>query len=338
MNELIKIMADDMKIRPYTGETDGSYEYRVIYSALGLWCLKSALSEKEKKREISKNAQTMLLHRLLEKYLLLCPASKRFLLTSQTADAAVQIRNLYEQTGYLITKDNNYNTLNNSGETVKISDEETLYLGIPNEEYTLNGLGIYCKEAKHEISLNDFLIRDNLSPEEYLLANFNPCDFEARDINLDELEFFNPFYCGRLSEAWRKYRNSDMTIARKNTIGPYYRVMEDNDGNILFAEENSTNELNAMTGAEFRRIYIALKEYYLNPMRVLICPIDNEYSYIRILGQLPNREYYYLLLNSWPKYKFTDRNNFIIRNTLTVQTIKILKNIGFEVRKGEFYG
>lgn len=338
MNELINIMAKDMSISPYFNEPDDSFGYRVIYSALGLWCLKSALSEKDNIQEVSKNVQSALLHKLLEKYILLCPNTKRLLLGSKTSDIAIQIRNLYEQTGYLITLDNNHNKLNNGAETVRVSELGNLYIGLPAGKYTLNGLGIHCNEKKYEISLNDFLIRDNLTPEEYLLVNFNQCDFETYDISLDELEFFNPFYRGKISEAWRKYRNADMTIARKSTFGPYYRVLEDNNGKLLYAEENSVDDIDTMTGAEFRRIYIALKAYYLNPMQALICPIDDEYSYIRILGQLPNREYYYLLLNGWPKNGFTDRNNFIIRNSLTAQVAQILSDIGFEIRDGEFYG
>ena len=54
MNELINIMADDMSIRPYTNEPIESFGYRVIYSALGLWCLKSALSEKEIRKELAR--------------------------------------------------------------------------------------------------------------------------------------------------------------------------------------------------------------------------------------------------------------------------------------------
>lgn len=68
MNELINIMANDMNIRPYTNEPAEYFGYRVIYSALGLWCLKSALSEKENKRGVSKNAQSILLHDLSKKY------------------------------------------------------------------------------------------------------------------------------------------------------------------------------------------------------------------------------------------------------------------------------
>ena len=73
-------------------------------------------------------------------------------------------------------------------------------------------------------------------------------------------------------------------------------------------------------------------------MQILICPIDEQYSYIRILGQLPNREYYYLLMNAWPKNGFLDRNNFIIRNKLMEQMAEVLKAIGFTARNGEFYG
>ena len=53
-------MADDMGICPYANEAAESYGYRVIYSALGLWCLKSALSEKENIKGISKSAQSHL--------------------------------------------------------------------------------------------------------------------------------------------------------------------------------------------------------------------------------------------------------------------------------------
>ena len=98
MNELINIMSDDMNIHPYTNEPAEYFGYRVIYSALGLWCLTSALSEKEGKRGISKNAQSILLHDLSKKYVELCPMAKRFIFASRNIDIAIFIRNIYEQT------------------------------------------------------------------------------------------------------------------------------------------------------------------------------------------------------------------------------------------------
>ena len=316
-------MADDMGICPYANEAAESYGYRVIYSALGLWCLKSALSEKENIKGISKSAQS----HLLQKYIEMCPTSKHFLFGSRTMDVAVFIRNIYEQTGYLLTLDNNFNVLNNTGETVGFSDIDHLYLGIPAVDYSLNGLGIHCSCKSNEIKLKD-----------YMKINYDECDFDERDIDIDKLEFFNPFYCGNVSKAWQKRMTCSRTIARENTIGPYYRVMRIEDGKLLYADENRSDELDALTGAEFRRLYIAIKKHYDNPMQLLICPIDEEYSHIKILGQLPNREYYYLLMNAWPKKGFSDRNNFIIRNKLTAQITAVLGALGFTVRDGEFYG
>lgn len=338
MNELIDIMSDDMNIHPYTNEPAEYFGYRVIYSALGLWCLTSALSEKEGKRGISKNAQSILLHDLSKKYVELCPMAKRFIFASRNIDIAIFIRNIYEQTGYLLTLDNNYNVLNNSGETIKVSETDYLYFGLPATYYIVNGLGIHCRNGRHEVKLNDFLIRDSLTPEEYIKVKYDECDFNERDIDVAELEFFNPFYYGNISNSWHGYMKSNMTMARKSKMGPYYKTIRKEDGTLLFADDSSEDELDALTGAEFRRLYIALRYHYDNPMQLLIRPIDEAYSYIRILGQLPNREYFYLLMNAWPRYGFFDRNHFIIRNELTIQTAEVLGAIGFTARKGEFYG
>ena len=338
MNELIDIMSDDMNIHPYTNAPAEYFGYRVIYSALGLWCLTSALSEKEGKRGISKNAQSILLHDLSKKYVELCPMAKRFIFASRNIDIAIFIRNIYEQTGYLLTLDNNYNVLNNSGETIKVSETDYLYFGLPATYYIVNGLGIHCRNGRHEVKLNDFLIRDSLTPEEYIKVKYDECDFNERDIDVAELEFFNPFYYGNISNSWHGYMKSNMTMARKSKMGPYYKTIRKEDGTLLFADDSSEDELDALTGAEFRRLYIALRYHYDNPMQLLICPIDEAYSYIRILGQLPNREYFYLLMNAWPRYGFFDRNHFIIRNELTIQTAEVLGAIGFTARKGEFYG
>ena len=338
MNELINIMAYDMNICPFTNESADSFGYRVIYSALGLWCLKSALSEKENNKGISKNAQSIMLHDLSKKYIELCPSAKHFVFNSRNTDIAVFIRNVYEQTGYLLTLDNNYNVLNNSGETVRFSETDHLYLGLPTTCYIVNGIGIHCRSGKHEVKLNDFLIRDCLTPEEYLKVNYDECDFDERDIDAEKLEFFNPFYYGNVSSSWHGHMKSNMTMARKSSMGPYYRVIRKEDGTLLYTDDYSGDDLDALTGAEFRRLYVALRQHYDNPMQLLICPIDEEYSYIRILGQLPNREYFYLLMNAWPRYSFSDRNNFIIRNELIAQTAEVLSAIGFTARNGEFYG
>ena len=338
MERLFEVMAEDMGITPYKGESEDSYIYRIVFSALGLWCLTNARTEMQDIKGISKNAQTILLHNLAEEYIKFHPSLRCFFVREKK-DLAVFIRNLYEQSGYLMISDNNYNILNKGAEAVRVSDIEYLYLGLPSGKISVNGLGIHCCYSDREISIQEFLIRDSLTPEEYIAVNYNLCDFETRDIDCLELEFLDTKSLKPVSKSWRREHLSEFTIARKGYLGPYYKVIVKNNGKIFFSDENKNiDSIDSLTGAEFRRLYIALRRYYNHPMEVLVCPIDNEYTHIKINGQMPNREYFYFLLNGWPKGFATDRYNFIMRNELVPQSITILENLGFKSRNGVFYG
>ena len=73
-------------------------------------------------------------------------------------------------------------------------------------------------------------------------------------------------------------------------------------------------------------------------MVALKCPIDDEYTHMKINGQMPNREYFYFLLNGWPKNFITDRYNFIMRNEMVPQSLLILEQLGFKIKNGVYYG
>jgi len=338
MDKLFKTMANDMGITPYFNESETSYLCRVAYSALGLWCLKSARGSSQESDGISKKAQSMLLHNLSENYINIYPSIRSYL-SGYEMDIAVFIRNLYEQTGYFLTSDSNHNVLCAGVGSIYVTETDYLCVGIPNGNYLMNGLGVHNNESGRNISLADFLIRDDLTPEEYLVANYNICDFDERDIDREELEFFDAMSPKPLSKSWQKTITSKYTVARRERFGPYYKVIFANGKEILFSSENGTNDnKDSMIGAEFRRLYIALRRYYDRPMVALKCPIDKEYTQIQIKGQMPNREYYYFLLNGWPQKSVSDRNNYIMRNELVSQSMSILKQLGFEIKNGEYYG
>lgn len=339
MNSLIKKIAYDLNIPPFENESEGSFGSRVIYTALGQWCLFSALGESMGRKGISKNSQSRVVHELAEKYCELCPDASSYLFPSKIKeDISVFIRKFFEQTGYLLTQEDNFNILNQRGETVRCSDTDHLYLGIPREKYNVNGLGIHIAESKTEISLSDFLVRDDLDPERFLAVNFDECDFDLDEIDTEGLEYFNPEYFGNENVSWNRTIKSDMTIARRWFNGPFYKVIRKEDGRCLYKEFETDKDWDDLTGLESYRIYAALKYHSDNPMQVLLCPIDNEYTHLKLLGWLPNREYFYLLLNAWPMNYFRDRRNFIIRNKLTEKTVDVLRKIGFTSRNGVFYG
>jgi hypothetical protein len=112
--------------------------------------------------------------------------------------------------------------------------------------------------------------------------------------------------------------------------------MRTKDASMLFAYEE-VPQSDSFTSYEFRRLYFSLKTHYNNPLKATIFKQDARYSKIKINGHLPHREYYYMLLLSWPVNNAFDKVNFLIKNSLIPEITAILTCIGIEVRKGEIY-
>jgi hypothetical protein len=89
----------------------------------------------------------------------------------------------------------------------------------------------------------------------------------------------------------------------------------------------------SFTSYEYRRLYFAIKSHYKNPISIRVTGLDEKYSKIHIGGYLPNREYYLMLLLSWPERSAFDKVKFIIRNNLLEPALSVLENIGLK-RKG----
>ena len=56
----------------------------------------------------------------------------------------------------------------------------------------MNGLGLYCPSGMNSVDLFDAMLRDTLSVEQYISTKYTPLDFEERDIEVQDLQFFNP--------------------------------------------------------------------------------------------------------------------------------------------------
>lgn len=332
MNELLTAMSADMGIDRFRGETEDSFIYRVCYSALGQWCLRTAQNSSNGNKGTTKNNQTIMLNELMVRYSELFPffADKYVDTSNHLMNFPVHIRRVYEETGYLLTDDNNRNHLANFGRSIPIG-KTALFFGIPNTRYSVNGLGTFTNPTAYKVSAREFLIRDDLTWEEYFQSQFDIIDFYERDINRDELEFFNPLSNNVPSQSWGKQMDTDCSVARKNELGPFYRVMRAADATLLFADEPVEPQSDSFTSYEYRRLYFALKAHYMKPLKATITKQDEEYSKIRVGGHLPNREYYYLLLLSWPVNSAFDKVNFLLRNDFIPKVTAALTNIGIEV-------
>lgn len=333
-NSLLKAMSADMGIIRYKYESNESFAYRLCYSALGQWCLSTAMNSSGNITGTTKHNQTIVLNDLMSRYCELFPqiTSRLIDLSNRQNNFSVSIRRAYEETGYLLTDSNNHNKIANYGRAVQIGNK-FLFFGLPDGSYEVNGLGVFTNTADNFINVKDFLIRDSLSSEEYFNTRFDSMDFGERDIDLSELEFFNPKSKNVPSRSWVKKPETDCTVARKKETGPYYRIMEITD-KIQFANESIEQQNDSFTSYEYRRLYFALKAHYDSPLSAVVTKLDELYSTIHIGGHLPNREYHLMLLLSWPKRDAFDKTSFIIRNDLLIDATKALENIGIEIKGG----
>lgn len=335
MNELLIVMSNDMGIRKYQGESEESFVYRLCYSALGLWCLQSAQNSSDGITGVTKHSQTILLNELIQRYSEIFPnITDKFIdANNPQANFPVHIRRICEETGYLITDKNNRNQLANFGRTILLGSK-SLFFGIPSVNFCVNGLGVFSEPASFKITTQEFLIRDSLTSKDYFKSQFDHIDFYEKDLEAEELEFFNPLSSNVPSMSWRKNLLTDCTVARKLDKGLFYKVMKESDTELLFADEPIVQHNDSFTSYEFRRLYFALKAYYNNPLVATITKKDEEYSVLRLGGHLPNREYYFLLLISWPLNNAFDKVFFLLKNEFVSDVTTVLTNIGIEVKGG----
>lgn len=335
MNELLTTMSKDMGIIRCIRESDDSFLYRICYSALGEWCLQTAQNSLGEVIGTTKYNQTIVLNELIARYTELFPTiTDRFIDTvNQKLNFPVHIRHIYEETGYLLTGDGNRNRIANYGRSIKVGNE-ALFFGLPMSKHTVNGLGIFTSPTEYQVAQKEFLIRDELSWEGYFQSKFDVIDFYHKDLNISDLDFFNPLSNSAPSQSWSKSMVTCCTIARKSKLGPYYRAIRLSDSSIQFADEPIEPQSDGFTSYEFRRLYFALKAHYKKPLRATISRQDSVYSKINLGGYLPHREYYYLLLLSWPVNGAFDKVNFLIRNDFTNEISDILNSLGIEVNGG----
>ncbi len=338
MDEFLTTMSNDMGIDRYEGESDDSFIYRLCYSSLGQWCLHIAQNSSAEVVGTTKHNQTIVMNELLQRYIELFPGivDKFINVGNSQASFPVHIRRVYEETGYLLTDENNRNRVANFGRTICVGNTY-LFVGIPHETFTVNGLGVFASPTKFLSSAREFLIRDGLTCEEYFQERYDTTDFYERDIGIDELQFFNPMSTDVPSRSWSTKMIRNCSVAREGVLGPFYRVLKEPNNSFLFADEIVEPQSDSLTSYEYRRLYFAIKAHYNNPLKAWVERQDRRYSRLKIGGHLPNREYYYLLLLSWPLNNAFDRANFLIKNDFIPGVADVLGNIGIIIKGGSTY-
>lgn len=327
MNDLISCMAKDMKITSYANESQNSFTYRVLFSALGQWCLYMLKESRENRYGKTKHYQTEILNNLIQKYNEIYPETKEQL-TLEDSSLSLLIRHIYEETGYIFTDEFNRNHLNRISRCVEFGNRKLSLNLVHNAE--INGLGIYNDLSTDCISWREFIVRDNLTVNQYLNANFEIVSFEKAQNQLDDIQYFNPLSQLSPSQSWSTKAYTNYTIGRKSAIGPFY-LIQNYDGEIFCCLERASDTSETITAFEYRRMYFALKAYYNNPVKMRVHRVDSEYSRLRFSAHLPNREYYLLLLLSWPDKYAGNKTEFLVKNVFLEFITEVMINLGIKV-------
>ena len=327
MNDLIRAMSEDLSIAPFQGEKSSDYLYRLCFSALAAQILSLASGKDHGNYGISKKAQTEKVLQLVDLYQECVGVDKgRFI--AESDDCSAFFRKAYEETGYLTVDDTNNSVIARFGRTVKTSGGY-LYFGFPAARSKMVGLGVYTDTSSVDADLFETLLRDTRSTSDFIKDMFNPLDFEERDIDKSDLEFFNPTLKKPPSSSWSKKIYSQFTLAKSLSTKIFYRVIcADRNGTLLFADNPIDTEKGCLTAYDLRRVFIALKAYYREPAVAWINPLDHNHYEITLSVHLPMREFYFLLLSAWPKENAFDRKRFITRTEFLPTIENVLNNIG----------
>ena len=320
-------MAKDMKITSYANESQNSFTYRVLFSALGQWCLYMLKEGRENRYGKTKHYQTELLNNLIQKYNEIYPETREQL-TLEDSSLSLLIRHIYEETGYIFTDEFNRNHLNRTSMCVDFGNRKLSLNLAHNAE--INGLGIYNDLSTDCISWREFIVRDNLTVNQYVNANFEIVSFDKAQNQLDDIQYFNPLSQLSPSQSWGTKAYTNYTIGRKSAIGPFY-LIQNYDGEIFCCLERASDTSETITAFEYRRMYFALKAYYNNPVKMRVHRVDSEYSRLRFSAHLPNREYYLLLLLSWPDKYAGNKTEFLVKNVFLEFITEVMINLGIKV-------
>lgn len=328
MNKLIQRISQDLSISTFYGETEKDFVNRIVYSALGAWCLNLADRKGPEGNNATKTFLTRELNKLSKSYIQLFPQFANFV---GNADIGLFIRTVYEELGILVSENGVIQTAK-FGRGLDIFDD-ILYFGLPEHIVRVDGLGMISSTATYKADINEILIRDSISPIKLIQELYDLIYFDEwnRDI---VLEFFDPQSNSNISSSWKRECNVKYTFARNPDTKDYYRVICDDNMQVrLYTIDNSTDNNQTLTGCEYRRKYYALKYYYSSPFKVFFKNIDDEYSRIKIYGKLPNRESFFLSLISWPINSIENKMEFIIRNKYLPMLNYLLNNLGIELQE-----
>ena len=340
MNPIIKTIADDLKIFPIIRESEGSFEARVIYSAIAQH-IKAASNDSSIYEPITSEGASIVhtkrrCRNILEQLILCSPSSKDwFDYKNNNLDSIIEI--IYSRlvmTGELLKNRDRYNV----SATIKrfnVNDRVCYYRGIATTFSNKKASGLSLIEnttasSEDSSSIIEMLPNSFESANNYWKKYIRHISFE-KIYSIDDLEIFDAdMKTSTLYNCFKSVNSipKGISLARKKLYEfdyCYYIVKRVGDNIYYHSVEDYYKETN-----EHFRFRYALRYLHNNPVKagVNLC---GDMVKLHLNTKLPNSEMAFLSLISWPERNIND-DVFFIFSTVYWDIIKsILENLHIEL-------
>lgn len=335
VNDIVRAMRDDMKIFPYSEESDCQYIGRLIYSALSQW-LRVATQDELYGENISKSKRYIFNRgvELLNNFTEAIPeASKYFLSPEGNFEVEDVIRNIREK---MLT----------SGELIEVGKQKNVTIPIYSEVVCASGFRrivgidnnprdcVYCGITRICKNEEKMYVGDLIESEETLefLAWIYKKAMWTKCSDLSGYEIFNPMSTKVPYQSWsdRANRSLEWHLGRVRTIEGYeYWLLKLNREEWFQAPFPSVLH----EYKEERRVILALRKKCNNEMNAMFEYKGND-TILYLYCGLPLKEESILETFCWPQVRYNDKYKYVMP-TIVWDGIRniLVKNLGMTLRE-----
>lgn len=336
-NNVLTKMAQDMQIKPYSGESRANYTGRIIYCALCHWIRYAVMDETTQKHDRKSKAYVLsrirgLLGIMSEAF----PLSKKWVFKDleNPVDGDELVRTLRDKmlaAGELLEVDESWNIGLPRFEKFYCTDVYDRVTGLSEEINRLEHVGVTrvvrSKGDSGKRSLMDKVDIDEYIDWLYAGETWNECH------NVEAFEFFNPFSKRPPYQSWTNvFPSSEKRILARLTLydglHEYHLIKQERD-----KCWNTPITTVLAEWKEERRVLLALRKSVGNAIQATYDKRDTVYL-LNLYCGLPLREQVIIDTYCWPLNSMDDKYNYVVPNFIWEHVKNVITNsLGIELKE-----
>lgn len=344
-DNLINIMSNELQIYKFEDESEDSFINRLLFSALGLWIIKSTLDksfiENHNRVGVSKSYITRKISKIVVEYISLFPSFGIYLDKLTAAELVANIREEYEKAGYIVSTGFDEFIIASPRKTASVDDKHIIMRNhIGNINTKIIGLGTFKKLVLNS-DIKDFgelLYIPKIDAKEWTSNYIKHLRWGNSSKLGDGTWYFDAESANSFYKCWVNHYPEKSEIVLYKTNDWDYGFAKRDDDNIigikipswLIGQDNNPSE--KLFDNDVRRFMYGMKALKNNNAKAILIRKSDHYN-LKLFNALPTREKTALQFLTWRKEKFTDEFDYIIPNETCEAVKKLLSNLSIEMEE-----